>query len=101
MNTIQFGDKIIEALSDDRRKQILRILVCGPVSISTLREALHYDEALLLSDLVLLSSVRVVEAVKEHSTDTWKMVSEAETLIKNFLVNNHLPSSEEFCSLIR
>lgn len=101
MNTFHFGEKLVAALSDEKRKSILRVLACGERSETMIAEELPLGKNTLSADLSVLQNVNLIGKRTSVESETWILMPDAERIVANFLKNNNLPASEEYCKLIK
>ncbi len=101
MTVFHFGEKLVAALEGDSRKRILRVLSCGERNIESIAEDLRICADEVRREASILQDVNLVESARSGSEEYWRLMPDAERIVANFLANNHLPASEEYCKLIR
>ncbi len=101
MNTVQYGEQLVNALSDEGRKHILRVLACGEKTTATLCTDLLREEDDLLADLAILVAVNLVSTTPSGDSIVWHLTPDSGSLVSNFLKNNKMPATEEYCKLIK
>ena len=100
METLNYGRKLVAALSDETRIRLVRILACGDRTLQQLEKQLTISEDELKANLSLLVDIKLVTTWSDAASIYFVLSPGAEPIIRNFLENNHIPADEEFCLLL-
>jgi predicted transcriptional regulator len=100
METFDYGRKLVAALSDDTRIQLVRVLACGNRTLAQLEKQLAVSEDELKANISLLVDIKLVTSWSDGTEIYFVLSPGAEPIIRNFLETNHIPADDEFCLLL-
>lgn len=101
MGMFRYGTKLVAALSDKTRVELVRILSCGEQPLTILERELGLPRETIEGHLALLLNVRLVTSRVDETSVLWGLTPDAKQTIDGFLENRKTPSDAVFCAPLR